>query len=335
MKTRLRLLALALAAGVAACAPQGAPDERTTETVEPRSEAQWKTLLSELRAFERELGFGAMPNFERFAPEKPGFPFCGTTSRTRLPYSYQDGAITWSEVADESACREAGAEADVLFTESEAVGERASPVTPSMLSAPMPRLVYLVIHEDCHDQFELPFGVEEPLCNLITFRAMRVLAARGGPVFGEHRAAIERYAADGEQRARETVGLYGTLVSLYDQHAKGKLSLEAVLAAREPVFREAEKRLEWPENTANNVWMANSMTYARHYAPVERMLETLGGDLPKLVEFFRRVDREKPQADAFARRRKLKDQEGAAFLEAYERAVLATADTLLNSGRGN
>ena len=57
------------------------------------------------------------------------------------------------------------------------------------------------------------------------------------------------------------------------------------------MFRQAERELAWPRGSMNNVWIANSMTYARHYPLIERVFETLGRDLPQTVAFFRRSTR--------------------------------------------
>jgi hypothetical protein len=138
---------------------------------------KWQALLTELRDFERRIGFRGTRNFAAFSTSQRAYPFCGHVSRLVLPYSYEDPAIVWLAQVSAEECRVRGRDADVFYGESEAVGEIGAPVTHSMIDGKLDRFIYLVIHEDCHDQFELPQGVEEALCNLIAYKAMIAFAA--------------------------------------------------------------------------------------------------------------------------------------------------------------
>ena len=194
----MRIWAIALLAG---CVPQ-----RSTEgdLAAPRSRDEWTALVQEVRAFERRIGFKETRNFLTFEQDKEGYPFCGYVSRLYLPYSYEDPAIRWTESASEEECRAFGEELDVSYGETEAVGEQESTVTASMLAAPLDRLLYLVIHEDCHDQFALPYGIEEPVCNVIAYEAMaragmQLAQAGGGRIVDDNGTALD-------ERALATIG---------------------------------------------------------------------------------------------------------------------------------
>src|SRR5574340_999938 len=166
---------------------------------------EWAALLNEIRAFERRIGFVDTDNFADFSREQDTFPFCGYVSRLYLPYSYEDPAITWLDPETEEECRAHGRDADVYFGTVEAWGEVGSPVTPSMITGKLDRFLYLVIHEDCHDQFDLPYGIEEALCNLVTYKAMAVFSEeKFGPYARENRA-IRRYADTQAGFARTTI----------------------------------------------------------------------------------------------------------------------------------
>jgi hypothetical protein len=65
-----------------------------------------------------------------------------------------------------------------LIARIEAVGEVGVPVTTALLEGKLDRFLYLVIHEDCHDQFEFPYGFEEALCNLIAYQGMKAFSTR-------------------------------------------------------------------------------------------------------------------------------------------------------------
>lgn len=294
-----------------------------------RSHDEWTTLAGEIKAFQRRIGFEETNNFLRFSGEKEAFLSCGQVSRLYLPYSYQDPAIQWLYSISEKECRALGKSADVTFVSSEALGEIETPVTPSMLAAPLHRLLYVVIHEDCHEQFELPYGIEEALCNVIAYKAM---AAFGEERFGAMPAefeAIKRYASDASRQTHLTVALYARLSALYMRHSRSEVPLKALLRERERIFREAERELASPKGSMNNVSIANYMTYSRHYPLLERVFDALGRDLARTVDFFKHVDAIKPPTAEVVARNALKSDSGLEFIRAYEAAVVETIERAL------
>jgi len=298
-----------------------------------RSPDEGAALVTELRAFERRIGFEDTHNFLTYSRETKAFPFCGTVSRLYLPYSYQDPAIRWLDSVTEEECRALGESADVSFGESEAVGERETPITASMLTAPVVRFVYLVIHEDCHDQFELPYGIEEALCNVIAFNAMTAFGAEKFGAMPRERQAIQRFAREGAEQSHLTVGYYERLAALYARHERAKMPLPVLLRERERLFRKAERELAWPKGSMNNVWIANSMTYARHYPLIERVFGALGRDVRETVAFFKSVDAAKPSAAEVMAKHGLTTESGVDFVRAYEAAMVETIEKTLAAAR--
>jgi hypothetical protein len=308
------------------CVPQRSTD---SDLAAPRSRDEWSALVSAVRVYERRIGFQPTRNFLTFAQEKDAFPFCGYVSRLYLPYSYEDPAIQWLDSVSEQECEALGHDADVSFGQTEAVGERDSPVTASMLAAPLDRLLYLVIHEDCHDQFELPYGIEEALCNVIAYNAMGGFSEEQFAALGRERRAIQRYARDGARQSHVTVAYYERLAALYVRHDRASISAPALLRERERIFRRAERELAWPQGTMNNVWLANTMTYSRHYPLAERVFTALGRDLLKTVVFFKAVDAMKPTAADVMKRHRLTADTTVEFVRAYEAAMVETIEKAL------
>ena len=323
---RLAAFVAFCAALVGGCAPPRSPD---TDLPAPASAWNWTALVAEIKAFERRIGFADTANFSRFSADREAFYSCGYVARSYLPYSYEDPAIEWFDSVGEQQCRAWGASGDVVFSESEALGESVTPVTRSMLAAPLERFVYLVIHEDCHEQFRLPYGIEEALCNVIAFKAMVAFADERYRSMPREREAIQRYAREGAERAHLTVVLYDALARLYARHAPAGTPSFALLRHREKIFRRAERALGWATYSMNNVWIANVMTYSRHYPPLERMFDALGGDLLRMVTFFREVDAQKPSAAEIMTLHRLQNDSGADFLRAYEAAVVQAAQKAL------
>jgi Putative aminopeptidase len=291
----------------------------------PRLYERGAEVIGEIRAFEYRIGFRPTDNFLELDKETESYPYCGFVSRLYLPYSYSDPGIQWRSVDDEAECRLlAGEGTDIYFGQSEAVGQIGTPVTGAMMSGSLTRFVYLVIHEDCHDQFDLPQSIEEALCNVITYHAMVAYAEEKERPGLFERAAMRRYAERESERTRLARAAYEDLERLYARHARKELATPALMEERARVFARAERALALDRGSLNNVGIANDMTYSRHFPYLESVLEAQGRDLARFVAFFRRVDALKPTRAAFLKQNKLKTEESVEFIRGYEAAVLET-----------
>ena len=299
----------------------------------PQVSSEWRALIADLRVFERSLGFAETRNFLTLTGEREAFPFCGQAPRDTLPYSYEDPAIRWVDVLTEAQCHAAGADADVFFGTVEAMGEISTPVTPSMLAGKLDRFVYLVIHEDCHDQFDLPYGIEEALCNVIAYNAMDRFSSEAYRWYSRESRAIKSYTGMQSTQTRATIQHYGHLHLLYARYQGAEVSSEYLLTERARVFASAERALGLDKGTMNNVVLANYMTYSRHYPFLERVFAVLGRDLVRTVEFFRHVDRIKPSREAILQREGLSETASVEFVRAYEKAVVAAVAQALGELR--
>ena len=322
-------LALCVLLAIAGCfGPRG-----DSELATPRSHDEWTTLIAEVRAFARTIGFEPTNNFRAFSREKADYPFCGHVSRLYLPYSYEDPAIKWFNVPTKEECLARGAGSDVTFGATEAIAERGTPVTTAMLVAPLHRFLYVVVHEDCHEQFALPYGIEEALCNVIAFRAMAAYGEQRFKSMPAERRAIDRYAREGAAHSRITVAAYGQLAALYDRHGAEQLPEHALLKERARIFRTMEKQIAWPRNSMNNVWIANAMTYSRHHAMMERVFDALGADLARTVAFFKQVDAAKPAPAQIMAKHRIASESSVEFVRAYEAAVVEAIERELEKER--
>lgn len=277
------LLVLLLFAG---CAQRDSGETR----VDGDTATPWPEVIAQAKAFTYRIGFVPTANFTHASQDLRDFPFCGRASRLVLPYSYEDPAIEWVEVATPQQCLDAAPTLDVYHGMSEAVGEVATPVTPAMIASGVPRMVYLVVHEDCHDQFTLPYGIEEPLCELISYRAMMEIATLPGPWSAAERREIRAYAQRNASRIPLNLRYYQQAAELYARHARGELGEQSLLRERAALFTRAETSTGSPAGSLNNVVLANRMTYARHHPFMERVFDRLGSDLGRLVAFFQQVD---------------------------------------------
>lgn len=296
---------------------------------EARIPAEWEPLLAEIRAFERRIGFERTHSFVEFSEEGGEYPFCGRVSPLYLPYSYEDPAIRWVEAETEEECRAGADGMEVYFGKVEALGEVGAAVTSEMLAVPLHRFVYVVIHEDCHEQFGFPYGIEEALCNFITYEAMAAFSRERFGLLSRENITIRRYAKTESERTRTVKRLYEELAEHYRRYARGEIATAALRKERARVLGRAERALRWKPGSLNNVGLANEMTYSRHYPFFESVHEALGRDLARLVAFFRRVDALKPGAREVMRRHGIGSSESVDFIRAYEQAILETAQRLL------
>ena len=287
--------------------------------------AQWEAVLAQVRDLERRIGFRPTENFARLATDLTSYPFCGRASNRRLPYSYQDRLIEWPQIEQEAECNQVGADTDVYFDKVEAWGEIRTPVTAAMVAGKLDRFVYLVIHEDCHDQYELPYGIEEPLCDVITHRAMKQFARERYRPLDVERRALDRYARTEPKSTRITITYYRHLEQLYARYEQGHISHGQMLELRAQIFRSAEDALDLAEGQINSIMFANYMTYSRHYPALAQVAARWGDDLAGMVAFFRLVDARKPEREWVAKRLGIEDEKDPALLRAYEESVLATA----------
>ena len=291
--------------------------------------SEWNALLQEVRAFERRIGFQETGNFKEVFEEKGEYSICGYTPWQHLPYSYQDPAIRWSDVQNEKDCRAAANGDDVYFARVEAVGEIGTALTSTMLEGKLDRFLYLVIHEDCHDQFDLPYGVEEALCNLLGYKGMAVFSDEKYGARAREDRAIRRYAETQSRLTRAVVDYYQQVEQLYVRHARLEIAMEAVQRERTRIFGSAERTFGWKRQAMNNVGLANEMTYSRHYPLLETVHASLGNDLHTTVAFFRQVDKLKPARAALMKRLRVADEKNIQFVRAYETAVVETIHSLL------
>lgn len=290
---------------------------------------EWEPLLEEIKTFEQRIGFEGSDTFYEFSTEEGRYTFCGQVSRFTLPYSYEDPAIRWTDDDTEKDCHAVGADVDVYFGSIEALGEVGQAVTSDMLGVPLHRFVYLVIHEDCHDEFALPYGIEEALCNLIAYKGMAAFSSGRYKTFSRENVAIRRYANLESERTRTVKSLYEQLAEHYARYQRKQIPAETLLRERARILGQAERALRWKRDSLNNVGIANEMTYSRHYPLLEQVYVALGSDLARAMAFFKRVDAMKASPFEVMKRLRLTDEKSVEFIRAYEAEVVKTIERAL------
>jgi len=289
----------------------------------------WEPLLKEVRVFEERIGFTKTTTFVAFSEEQGRVPFCGHVSPLYLPYSYEDPAILWYNVSTERECRAHADGADVYFGSVEVLGETGAAVSPDVLAAQLQRFLYLVFHEDCHEQFDFAFGIEEALCNLIAYKAMAQFSEQKYGRESREYVAIQRYVSVEVRRTRSVRDFYDELAGYYARYERKELSADALLKDRARLFGRAERVLAWKRGSLNNVSIANEMTYSRFYPLFETVYDKLGRNLAQTVAFFRRVDASMPSPKTFMEEHDIASKESLQFIRAYESEVARAIEAAL------
>jgi hypothetical protein len=184
--------------------------------------------------------------------------------------------------------------------------------------------LYLVIHEDCHDQFDFPYGFEEALCNVLAYRGMTAFAREHYGAWTRANYAVRRYADTQTYLTHSVVSYYRQIEQLYARRASGEITALAALRERARVFGGAERTFGWYRGTLNNVGLANEMTYSRHFPLIDSVHVALGDDLAKTVAFFKAVDRVKTTAESVLLAERISDRKSAHFVHAHEAVVAQT-----------
>ena len=127
-------------------------------------------LIEEIKEFERELGFVETENFRTYSPETEAYHYLFYTSSTQLPHSLDDPALIAAIGTRDSVSLDYQ-KYDAFFYSIPSVAGEGTPVTESLMQAPLDRFIQIIFHEDWHEQVDLPLGLEEPSAEIIGYTA--------------------------------------------------------------------------------------------------------------------------------------------------------------------
>ncbi|MFH1651188.1 MAG: aminopeptidase [Chloroflexota bacterium] len=257
-----------------------------------REEQSRLEMVREMKDLEKRLGFAETRNFLTYQPETQAYDYYFYTSATELPYSLDDPRLRSASgtAANATVDRENN---DVFFYSIEAVAEIGTPVTRSLIRAPLARFIRVVFHEDWHEQIALPLGIEEPTGEVVSYAAATLFALEK---FGADSAVYRTLAGEFGGRLAES-RVYGDtcarLEALYAEYDAGRLSRPETLRRKAELLRELAGGLRgiWgaaPEQL-NNAYLGFQMTYLRHMPAVYAAYAAQGGDLARTVALFRQM----------------------------------------------
>jgi len=261
-------------------------------------------LVGDIKKYEENMGFKQTNNFLSYSGATNGYPICYIVSKFKLPYSYEDDAVDEITNIDKESCEAFNNKnTEAIFYPAEAVAGIGFPISRIMLEAPIARFLYLVFHEDFHEQVDLPAGIEEAVGDIIGLEAAKSFAKEKFGQNSNEYAAAENYADFMNGFAKEVLSSYSELEKLY-----GKLTVmpeNDFEMVRNEILEQLDKKLDYlTENhkikriigKINIAYLGVIMTYSRHAALAEKVFLSMDGDIGKTFRFFKYIDTVKPSA---------------------------------------
>lgn len=254
------------------------------------SEEQRLELVQEIKAFEKKLGFAETENFKTYSRETEAYHYYFYTSNTELPYSLDDPLLQFGTGTPESVSLDR-TKYDVYFYSLPAQAGVKTPITKSLLRAPLYRFIRIIFHEDWHEQISLPLGLEEPSAEVVSYVAAMLFV---GEKFGQDSAVYHTLRQHLTNRLRESRiyrHYYEQLDAVYSRFHAGIISEAEALRRKEELLKLLGDDLHdiWggKPDQLNNAFIAFQMTYLRHLPLMYQVLLATDNDLTKAIAIFR------------------------------------------------
>ncbi|MDD5446454.1 MAG: hypothetical protein PHY36_01020 [Methanocellales archaeon] len=252
-------------------------------------------LVNEIKAFALGLGFSETENFKRYVDELDAYHYYFYAPVTTLPYGLGDPELRFGVGTPEDVVIDLD-EYDVFFFSIEAVAGVKTPVTRTLIEAPLSRFIHVVFHEEWHEQIDLPLVIEEPNAEVVSHIAsMLFVEKKFGPCSEEYNALNQQW----ENKLRESavyVDHYHQLETLYCQFHAKEISISETLRLKDGILESLGGEIEdiWgarPEQL-NNAIIAFQMTYYRHLSLMHQVFLALNSDLERAIALFLAIPRQ-------------------------------------------
>lgn len=241
-------------------------------------------LIKKVKEFGEELGLEPTNNFKEYQEKVSKYNIFFFNEKTVVPYSYVDPLITvvqspHDNLKDSIRHYEIDLEKyDVYFYVTIGVSG-GTYITKRLLAHSDRTIADTVLHEDLHDNINLPRHLEESIALL----------------FGV--AGASRYLKDSDKDFRSTMGfalvdaillddLHGFISSLNQERINGKISMREYLEKRD-----AKIANSWYKSMAE---IAQHHTYKHYFVLWYRLFKVMNFDLKKLIVYLKEFPFEQP-----------------------------------------
>jgi hypothetical protein len=261
------------------------PQNELTDELQQRMQ-----LVQEIKAFQRDLGLNETDNFKNYSAEVESYDYFFYTPCTALPYSMDDPLLLCSAGRPENYDLEGF---DVFFYRIQAIAGVETPVTGSLMQAPLSRFIHVIFHEDWHEQIDAPKGIEEPAAEIVGYNAAMLFSEKK---FGRDSVVYKTLSEEYSNNLRISMvyqQYYDELSELYARYHTGEITEEKTSSRKAELIESMGSELEaiWGvrPDQLNNAYIAFQMTYFRHFLLMHQVFVSNGCDLLKTIAVFRGI----------------------------------------------
>jgi hypothetical protein len=294
------LLLLVLSAVIPACRPRVSPEE-----------ASRLELVREIKEFEKRLGFAETENFLTTSEETEAYDYYFYTPSLEMPYSLDDPALQFGTGTRETVSFDPD-QYDAYFYSIPALAGIKTPVTRSLLEAPLYRFIHIIFHEDWQEGLDLPLGIAEPSAELVGYAASTLFAEEK---FGRDSEIYRAVQSQFENRLLESKvyrDYYEKLSDLYARYGAGKISRQEALVKKASLLEAMGNELYqiWggKPDQLNNAFIAFQMTYLRHFPLMYEVFSATGFDLQRTMAILREIPGQGEKRDSLDRVKQIEER---------------------------
>jgi len=249
-------------------------------------------LVEEIKIFEKKLGFTETDNFKVYSDETEAYDYYFYTPVTALPYSLDDPLLQNGTGTSANASIDL-ARYDAFFYSIEAIAGVKTPVTRSLLRAPLPRLIHVIFHEDWHEQMNSPLGIEEPCAEVISYTAAMLFTEEK---YGRQSEVYQTLKDEFSNKLKVSQiyrQYHEELSLLYARFHSGDIPEDETLSRKAELIKSMGNDLKkvWgaKERQLNNAFIGFQMTYFRYLPFMHQVFTATNFDLQKTMTIFRSV----------------------------------------------
>lgn len=275
---------VALAVIVSACKP--------VATSASLTENERLALVREIKAFQKKLGFNPTENFASISDSKEAYDYYFYAPVADLPYSLDDPALKFGEGKRENNSLDSR-KYDVFYYSIPALAGINTPITKLLLESPLHRFIFIIFHEDWHEQIKSPLGIEEASGELMGYvPALLFTEAKFGRD-SEVYQTLERELTNKLKEAQVFQKRYDELTTLYADFRSGKISEAETLGRKLQLINSLDDDIYgvWGKrrDQLNNAFIAFQMTYFRHLNLMNDLYIASNSDVLETIKVLRGI----------------------------------------------
>jgi len=272
----------ALAVVVSACKPAATS----------LSENERLELVKEIKAFQKKLGFDPTENFASYSDKKEAYDYYFYAPVAGLPYSLDDPALKYGEGTAQTSSLDTR-KYDVFYYSIPALADISTPITKSLLESPLHRFIFIVFHEDWHEQIKSPLGIEEASGELMGYVSSLLFTEERFGRDSEVYATLDRELTNKLKESRVFQSYYEKLAALYAEHRSGKVTEAETLSRKSQLIRSLDDDIYgvWGKrrDQLNNAFISFQMTYFRHLNLMHDVFSASNSDIMVTIEVLRGI----------------------------------------------